>query len=213
MTGIVTGTTGGIGRAVCKRLQDEGHTVVSLRSRLERTEALEEEIKAILREYERIDFLIHAAGIGVFEPMETLSISTINRLIAVNLTAPIVLAKLLLPALKRSEGTIVHITSVEATRAAKYSALYSASKAGLRHFSHTLFEEVRKNGVKVCSINPDVTDTPFFENNNLKFRPQKGELYALDPDEVADAVMWMLQSKGVVTDMTLRPKRIGIVKR
>jgi short-subunit dehydrogenase len=211
--GIVTGATGGIGSAIKNKLEAAGHTVLTLTSRLEQTDALEAEIKTFRSEHDDIAFLINAAGIGVFEPMETLSVPTITRLIAVNLTAPIVLAKLLLPDLKKNGGTIVHVTSIEATRAAKYSALYSASKAGLRHFSHALFEEVRKEGVKVCAINPDVTDTPFFDNNNLKFRPQKGELYALDPDEVADAVLWMLQSKGVVTDMTLRPKRIGFLKR
>ena len=213
MKGIVTGATGGIGQAVCRRLQEAGYVPLTLTSRLENPDAVEKEVAALLREHADIAFLINAAGIGVFEPMETISLATIQKLIAVNLTAPVILTKLLLPALKQHGGTIVNITSIEALRASKYSALYSASKAGLRHFSHALFEEVRKSNVRVCTINPDVTDTPFFDNNRLKFRPMEGEEYAINPDEIAQAVLTVLQSQSAITDITLRPQKIGIRKR
>ena len=213
MKGIVTGANGGIGSAICRRLKEAGYLPLTLTSRLENLEAVEKEVTVLLREHSDIAFVINAAGIGIFEPMETISLSTIQRLIAVNLTAPVVLAKLLLPTLKVNGGTIVNITSIEALRASKYSALYSASKAGLRHFSHTLFEEVRKSNVRVCTINPDVTDTPFFENNRLKFRPMKGDEYAVNPNEIAQAVLTVLQSKSAITDITLRPQKVGIQKR
>lgn len=213
MTGILTGASGGIGGAVRRELEAHGYSVIALQSRLEKLADIQAEIKRILQQRDDIAFLINAAGVGIFEPMETLSLATIERLIAVNLTAPIALSKLLLPVLKRNGGTIVNITSIEAVRAAKYSALYSATKAGLRHFSHTLFEEVRKEGVSVCSINPDVTATPFFDNNNLKFCPKDGTEFALDPNELAVLVRTVLESDGSVTDLTIRPQKIGIVKR
>ncbi|HIC45056.1 MAG TPA: SDR family NAD(P)-dependent oxidoreductase, partial [Sulfurimonas sp.] len=79
-----------------------------------------------------INLLINSAGLGYFEPHEELSVSK-----------------------------IINISSIEALKASKFSAAYSASKAGLHHFGNSLFEEVRKAGVNIISIHPDMTQTPF----------------------------------------------------
>jgi hypothetical protein len=73
------------------------------------------------------------------------SIAKIEELIAVNLKAPIILSNLCLRSLKKTKGNIINITSVEATKHSKFSALYTATKSGLRDFSLSLFEELRKS--------------------------------------------------------------------
>lgn len=212
MRGIVTGSSSGIGRAIKKELEKNGFEVISLKSRLQNFAKLEAEIKEILRGGE-IDFLINSAGVGVFEPLETISIKKIEELITINLTAPIILTKLLLPSLKKTKGTIINITSIEALRASKFSSIYSASKAGLRHFGATLFEEVRRDGVKVCSINPDVSDTEFFQKNRLKFEPIREEEFVINPEEIAKLALTILINKSVISDITIRPQKVGIKKR
>ena len=113
--------------------------------------------------------------------------------------------------MKAKEGRIINITSVEATRHAKYSALYTATKSGLRDFGLCLFEEVRKSGVKVTSINPDITQTPFFDA--LHFAPSDDEQTYLLPQTIAQSVLDVLHVKGTITDMTIRPQKVGIAKK
>ena len=207
MNAIVTGYSSGIGKAISEKLQQNGYNVIKLKSRLEDVNSLEKEIKDILKNSD-IHTLVNCAGVGIFEPHETISISKIKRLIDINLTAPIILTKLLLRSLKKSKGHIINISSIEATKHSKYSALYTATKSGLRDFSLSLFEEVRKDGVKVTSINPDITKTDFF--NNLKFKPSEDKETYLKPEQIAQLVVDILNIDGVITDLTIRPQKFKI---
>jgi len=210
--GVLTGATGGIGKAIKEELERSDFEVIPIKSRLQNSSKVEIEVKEILKGGD-IDFLINSAGVGVFEPLETISIDKIKSLIDINLIAPIILSKLFLPSLKKTKGTIINITSIEALRASKFSSIYSASKAGLRHFGATLFEEVRKSEVRVCSINPDVSDTPFFENNRLKFEPVREEEFVINPKEIAKITYTILTNKSIISDITIRPIKVGIKKR
>ena len=205
----LTGSTGGIGLAIENLLSQRGYRIFPITSRLENTNALTAEIHH-LRSIAPLDVLIHAAGFGLFGPLEELTTKDIEQMVAVNLTAPIILANLCLRDLKSRRGHIIHIASIEAVRSARWSALYSATKGGLRHFSQTLYEEVRKAGVKVTCINPDLVRTPFFDA--LHFAPADGDEYALDPKEVAETVLEVLDHPGVITELTIRPVKLGIEK-
>ncbi|MDD2838839.1 MAG: SDR family NAD(P)-dependent oxidoreductase, partial [Sulfuricurvum sp.] len=157
--------------------------------------------------------LVNAAGFGRFEPHEELSMKTIQEMISLNLTAPIVLSNLLLRSLKENKGTIINITSIEATRSSKFSALYSATKAGLRAFGQSLFEEVRNHGVGVVTLNPDMTDTPFFDE--LRFGVGTEHDTRLLSSDIAEAIRNLLSMrKGLsVTELTIRPQRFAITKK
>jgi short-subunit dehydrogenase len=209
MCGIVTGYSSGIGKEIVKILQTNGYDVIKLNSRLQHFEQVEKEVKSILKT-KQIKFLINSAGIGIFEPHQTISIQKIKQVIDINLIAPMILTKLCLASLKKTQGIIINISSIEAIKNSKYSALYSASKAGLRHFSQCLFEEVRKDGIKVCSINPDITNTPFFDNNNLHFKPKQNPQFYIDPKEIASIVLNVLNSTSPITDITIRSQKIGL---
>jgi len=207
---IVTGYSSGIGYAICNKLQKSGYHIIKLKSRLENTKDLENEIKNILKSKD-IDLLINCAGVGIFQPHEEISIIKIKELIDINLTAPIILTNLLLRSLKKTKGIIVNIGSIEATKHSKFSALYTATKSGLRDFGLCLFEEVRKSEVRVTTINPDLTHSNFFDK--LQFEPSQKENYALDPEDIANAVLDTINFKGVVTDITIRAKLFAIQKK
>ena len=207
---IVTGYSSGIGKAISIKLEDYGYNIIKLNSRLEDISSLEKEIKLILKSSD-IDLLVNCAGVGIFQPHEEISISKIKELIDINLTAPIILSNLLLRSLKKTTGSIINITSIEATQHSKFSALYTATKSGLRDFGLSLFEEVRKSGVRVTSINPDITQTSFFEN--LQFEPSiKKDTYLL-PDAIAKNVIDILSFDGVITDITIRPQKFEIKRK
>jgi len=134
-------------------------------------------------------------------------------MVALNLTAPMLLTHLVLRSLKRNRGTIVNITSIEATRHSKFSALYTATKAGLRSFGHSLFEELRSAGVGVLTLNPDMTDTPFFDT--LRFGVGEGDDVKLFASDIAEALKNALSMReGVsITEITVRPRRFGMTKK
>ncbi len=216
-TVLMSGGSSGIGKAIKEKLHEDGYMVFNIGRReadivcdLRDVEKLEQSVKAWLKTHE-VDVLINCAGIGLFDPHETLSIAKIKNLIDINLTAPIILCNLCLRSLQKQAGHIINITSIEATRHAKYSALYTATKSGLRDFGHCLFEEVRKNGIKVTSINPDMTQTPFFDA--LHFQPSEDENAYLLPKTIAQSVLDVLHVKGVVTDLSIRPQKVGIAKK
>ena len=210
MNAILTGYSSGIGYSICEELENNGYQIIKLTSRLEDLKSLEIELKEVLTTYD-IDLLVNCAGVGIFEPHEEISILKIKELIDINLTAPIVLSNLCLRSLKKTAGHIINITSIEATEHSKFSALYTATKSGLRDFSLCLFEECRKSGVKVTSINPDMTKTPFFDDFN--FEPSNKENTFIEPQTIANAVIDIINSKSTITDFTIRPQYFGLNKK
>ncbi|PID47661.1 MAG: short-chain dehydrogenase [Proteobacteria bacterium] len=208
MNALITGSSSGIGEAIVKELRSKGYKIIPFRSRLEDINSLKREAEAIK---EPLDVLIHSAGFGLFGPLENLHITQIEKLIRVNLIAPITLTSLLLRKLKQSKGHIISISSIEALKHSKFSSVYTASKAGLRAFSLSLFEEVRKSGVRVTNINPDITKTPFFDD--LHFEPSDKKDSFLTPLDIANMVVQALEFNGNVSELTLRPQRFEINKK
>jgi uncharacterized protein len=226
---VVTGASKGIGKAIALRLLKLDYEVIGISRTHDETITKNknftpylcdlsnakslEQLTQSLQKRNDISLLCNVAGFGVFKPHEEIDTLTLSRMVAVNLTAPMALSNGVLRILKQNRGTIINITSIEATRASKFSALYSATKAGLRTFSHALFEEVRKSGVNVMSINPDITDTAFFDT--LRFAPASDADTRLEAEDIADTIENILSMRtGVcVTDITLRPQRFSLVKK
>lgn len=228
-TAVVTGARSGIGKAITYRLLEMGYEVIGISRNINEktfsdprvtplpcdlsdTKAIEI-ILGNLGADNSISLLVNAAGFGRFEPHEELNHATINSMINVNLNAPIQLSNLLLRTLKQNHGAIINVTSIEAIRANKFAALYAATKSGLRAFGESLFEEVRKSGVMVVTINPDMTDTPFF--NDLHFGVGSDMDTHLLAEDIADGVENVLSMRhgAVITEMTLRAQRFGITKK
>jgi len=207
---IVTGYSSGIGKAICNILEINNYEVIRLKTRLEDFKNLEKEVKTLLKTKD-INLLVNCAGVGVFKPHEEISLNKIKELIDVNLTAPIVLTNLCLRSLKKTKGHIINISSIEATKHSKFSALYTATKSGLRDFSLSLFEELRRSDVKVTNINPDLTKTNFFDEFN--FEPSDNKKAHLLPSQIANTLLDIINFDGVVTDITVRPQRLEIKKK
>ncbi len=210
MKAIVTGYSSGIGKAISDILESNAYEVIKLKSRLNNFEALEKEIKSLLKEND-INILVNCAGIGIFKPHEEVSLAKIKELIDVNLTAPIILSNLLLRSLKKTKGHIINVASIEATRHSKFSALYTATKSGLRNFGLALFEELRRSDVKVTTINPDLTKTNFF--NDFNFEPGDSKNSYLIAEDIAKSVLEIINYNGVITDITIRPQKLEIKKK
>ena len=169
-------------------------------------------IEDVLTEVESI-LKDHNAGIGYFGPHEELNPNKIHGMVITNLEVPLVLSQLLLRDLKKSKGYIINISSITAKKSSAYGCAYSATKAGLAHFSEGLFDETRKTGVKVITIYPDITKTNFYKDLNFR-QGDLPESYIL-PECIADAVEMVLsQREGtVVTEIILQPQKHMIARK
>ncbi len=161
----------------------------------------------------KLTLLVNNAGCAYYGPHQDLSEQAIHEMIAVNLEAPLQLTNLFLRTLQETKGMILNISSVTATHAAPFGACYGATKAGLSAFSKSLFEEVRKSGVRVLTLQPDLTDTNLYRNADFSCSEDSYE--RLDTEEVAEAAMQMISVRDglVVTEVTLRPQRNRIVRK
>jgi short-subunit dehydrogenase len=223
---ILTGASSGIGKAIALSLIKEDITVYAIARDFSKCDIKHKNFIPInldlshtdeiqnLTNYikDDIDILINCAGIGIFSQHEDIKIQNIQNLININLTAPIILSKLFLKEIKKNSGYIINITSIEAIKRSKFSALYTATKAGLKAFSECLFEEARKDGVKVISINPDITKTNFFDKLNFKYFDDKE--YYISADEIADTIIFILKNKNIAfQDITIRAQKFRLSKK
>lgn len=230
-TAIVTGASSGIGSSITKKLIESGYKVHGIGRDFSKSSISDEhfiewicditdkhDLKStaseILRsEPEGIDVLINNAGIAYFAPHEELSWSEIEQIIDTNLKAPLLICNIFLRSLKKKKGFIINMASVTGEIQSRWGGAYAATKAGLLHFSKNLFDDVRKSGVKVVTIVPDLTDTPFYDH--LNFSPGTDDDAHLNPESVAEAVLNILQQKEgvVITQVTIRPQKHQIDKR
>jgi len=164
-TALITGGSGGIGRAIANHLSSEGWKVAIMDVR-EPDEELEtgllfltgdvsseEDVhNAITRtvfEFGGLDGLVNNAGIGHGSPLESLALSDWNRVIGTNLTGTFLCTKHAAKHLRESGGSIVNIASTRAHQSEKNTEAYSASKGGIVALTHaaavSLGPEIRVN--------------------------------------------------------------------
>lgn len=228
---VVTGASSGIGRACSIMLLNSGYAVYGVARDFSRCDidheaftrcacdltdsnGLSGAVADIRHKIKgRLHLLLNCAGSGAFAPHEEISPEQICGMLNLNLGAPLVLASLFLRDIKRAEGFIINISSITAMQPAPRGCAYGATKAGLLHFSRSLFEETRRAGVRVVCIMPDITRTPFFDG--LDFGPADDPDTFIQPECVARAVREVInQREGtVITEMVIRPRRFMLEKR
>jgi NADP-dependent 3-hydroxy acid dehydrogenase YdfG len=212
----VTGASGGIGKAITKRLLKHGHRVVAIGrdfSQLSDTDGLDKRhldlasldslpthLGSITHDHPDLDGAILNAGSGRFGNIEEFSYQQISDLVTINLLQHLFVARALVPLLKQTNrGDLVVIGSEAALTGGRKGAVYSACKFALRGFAQSLRAECSSSGVRVCLINPGMVDTGFYDA--LNFKPGDLAENALQGDEIADAVMLALDARaGVVFD-------------
>lgn len=179
---LVTGATRGIGRAIAEELIGLGAEVLLVGrdpARLEEasralgapgvaadvtTAAGRVAIVEAVRAREPLHVLVHNAGSNVRGPLTSYDDATIERLLALNLTAPLLLSRELHPMLCAARGaSVVHIGSVAGHIALATGVAYAAAKAGLAQAARTLALEWARDGIRVNAVSPWYTRTPLVE--------------------------------------------------
>ncbi|MER7542206.1 SDR family oxidoreductase [Actinomadura sp.] len=245
-TYLITGATGGIGRAVAELLRERGHDLILTGRSAERLDRLAKELAtgahaptqvidptavpsprrnasvtaipldlseprrieaslAMAGLPERLDGVVHAAGMVHLSPVAGLEADEWMEHLSVNLVSAAELTRLLLPALRAAEGHVVFVNSTAGLRANPEWSAYAASKFGLRALADSLRAEERS--LRVTTVYPGRTATEM----QRKVRAQEGHPYAEDdfaaPGTVARVLVAALETPrdAVVSDVTVRP--------
>ncbi|MDQ1694738.1 MAG: uncharacterized protein QOJ03_91 [Frankiaceae bacterium] len=204
---IVTGAGRGIGAATAHALADRGARVVAVGSDeaelvptadaigahplvadVRDPQHAQRVIETTLELFGHVDVVVANAGLGHAGDFATMSPERIDDLIAVNVRAPMLLARAALPQMIiRESGALIFISSVAGGLLVPREAVYSATKAAVEAFAEPLREELRGSGVTVSTVMPGVVATSFFE--------ARGEPYSrrfprpIPPERVAAAVL------------------------
>jgi short-subunit dehydrogenase len=225
-THVITGAGSGLGRAIARRLADRGDRLTllardderagdlaiefpeaqTIAADLQHPESLEEAV-AEAGLPDRVDSLIHAAGIVELGTVGELSIDAWSSQLTVNLIAPAELTRLLLPAVRAARGQVLFLNSGAGLTAHPQWAAYGASKHGLKALADALRGEEAENGVRVTTIYPGRTSTPM----QARVHEQEGHEYDpslfIDPESVVTATLTALDlpRDAVISDLTVRP--------
>jgi short-subunit dehydrogenase len=214
---LVTGATSGIGHATASALAEAGADVLvsgrdegaleaiardigasALPCDLAEPEAGERLAAEALSLRDRVDVLVNCAGVGHFGAAADLDGDAIERLMRVNVTAPIELISALLPGMiARRMGHVVNLGSIIGHVGHRQEALYAASKAAIGIFSESLRAELKGTGVSVSLISPGAVDTPFFEHRGAPY--ERRWPAPVEPERIASAVVAALGGDRAVT--------------
>ncbi len=226
---LITGGAGGLGTAIAQALGAAGARVVLGDVDIERAQSraelfnemdmdalalaldvsnaahCERAIGVIESKFGRLDALINNAAIDVTAPLSELSVDDWQRVLAVNLYGPLVMAKhaAAMMARQRDGGHIINIASTASKRAWPNASAYHATKWGLLGLSHALHAELRPQGIKVCAIVAGGMRTPFLLDRFPGIDVSKLQ----EPIHVANAVRFVLQQpEGTcIPEMTVLP--------
>ena len=204
---LITGASSGIGAAAAVALAQAGTRLILTGRDTERLSAVaaltgglalpadladpagpDQLIESALSHAGRIDLLVCNAGAGWAGPMSDLPRTKATELLAVNLLAPVQLARLVAPGMaERGFGRLIFVSSIAGVTGVRHEAVYAATKAGLNCLAESLGYELAGTGAGVSVVLPGVVDTPFFHRRG---QPYDRRLPApIPPERVARAIL------------------------
>jgi short-subunit dehydrogenase len=221
---LLSGATGGLGRAIAQELAGEGAKLVLSSRKEEDLQELARSLPGGARRHKvvvadlakdgaaeklvtdagNVDALVANAALPATGKLESFSTNEVKRAVRVNFESPILMAQALAPKLaKKGEGHLVFIASLSGKVGSPRSSIYNASKFGLRGFAFGLREDLHPHGVGVSIVSPGfVRDAGMFAESGSKPPPGFG---TTTPQTVGKAVADAITRNR--NEITVAPRR------
>ncbi len=203
---VITGASGGIGRATALEFYRRGARLVLGGRDIDRLEAVaattggvavpadltgpgapERLIETAERAFGPVDVMVHAAGAGRAAGLGELSAADAAVLLDINLRVPVELTRLVLPDMvSRRRGSIVYVGSIAGLVGVRDESVYAAAKGGLATFADSLADELRQSPVRISLIAPGAVATDFFARRGQAYTRQRPT--PVTPERVARAI-------------------------
>jgi uncharacterized protein len=220
---LVTGASGGIGAAAARALAARGARVVVSGRRVPELEALASSVGGravavdlgeadgparLAGEAGDVDVLVANAALSQAGELTSLSPEEVDAVLAVNLRAPVMLARLLGERMAaRGSGQIVFVSSLQGKSASPLSSVYTATKFGLRGFSLSLRLDMADHGVGVSCVSPGfVRDAGMFADSGAPLPPG---VRTVPPEAVAEAIVRAIERNRAEVDAAPLALRAG----
>ena len=212
-TVIITGGSEGVGAATARKFADSGANLLLVARGKKKLELIAEELRSRTRveimamdvsdedacanlfrkaafEFGEIHVLINNAGYHERGPVESIASDDLGKMIDVNLKAPIVLCRLVIPFMREAGGgAIINVASLAGRVPVPGAATYSASKFGLRAFTFALGDELKDADIKLAVVSPGPIDTGFIMSNIDNVTDLTFSQPIVTAGEVADEIM------------------------
>lgn len=226
---LITGSTGGLGKATAKALLEKGAKLAlldldpaAIQAQVEELggeayafgcaanvcslKDLEQCFAAVCQHFGRIDVVIANAGVGYTEPLETMTEQSFEKIIDINLSGVFRTFKAALPYVTQTRGHLLAVSSMAAFVNAPLNAHYAATKAGVLAFCNSLRVELRHLGISVGTIHPTFFKTPMTDAimdshcSKLVFNNYRGIWKFVDAQKVVQQLVESIeQRKQLVT--------------
>jgi ribitol 2-dehydrogenase len=234
MIALVTGGASGIGKACAHRLRAAGATVallalpgpelataadelgaIPVEADVRDFTDVERVVDGLLARLGRIDVLVASAGIADQSSITSGSPERWQAVVTTNVLGVANTIRAVAPAMVRQgSGDIVLIASASGRDTYVGEPLYIASKWGVVGLGHAVRKELQASNVRVALVEPGLVDTPLTRGSPV-VRPMVEAGGALEPDDIADAVAWLVSRprRVAVTELVIRPAAVADIER
>lgn len=212
---VITGACGGLGSQLTKKYLAKGYHLILndlneqqfqeyqgndnveiIVGDLTHQETIDK-IVAASYNFGHVDILINNAGITYIQPFEKNTPEQLDKILAIDLKAPMLLTQKLYPLMiAKGSGTIVNINSTAGKEAKINHTMYNAAKFGLSGFTQSLRLEAKQHGIRVLSIHPGGINTHFYD---LLETPVDVSDY-MDPTKVAELIVTLSETENLSPD-------------